>query len=154
MVQVRHRSPSVLEITGMYVVRLHPDVNSFTLEPRSLYAGLMLFVSLTNNAFACNWSNFTFDSCRVSPPAIQQQQSGNRFQALKYGIHVLSSTSPVFDLNKFHAVKRGRSIDLTTRRVGPYLGSDDLRDPDSERSNQLVAACASHAPSVKRSCFS
>lgn len=23
----------------------------------------------------------------------------------------------------------------------PYLGSDDLRDPDSERSNQLVAAC-------------
>jgi hypothetical protein len=48
VVQVRHHSPisaaSAFEITGMYVVRLHPDVRSFILEPRSPYAGLMLFV--------------------------------------------------------------------------------------------------------------
>ncbi|KAH9984832.1 hypothetical protein BJV77DRAFT_965901 [Russula vinacea] len=40
----------------------------------------------------------------------------------------------------------GRSIDLSTWSVRPYLGSDDLRDPDSERTNQWVAACAAHAP--------
>src|SRR6266566_613476 len=67
--------PSTPEITRMYVVRLHPDVNLFILEPRSPYAGLMLFVvkfSSMNDAFACNGFNFTFNSCRVSPLAIQQ----------------------------------------------------------------------------------
>jgi hypothetical protein len=107
----------------------------------------MLFVVTTNNAF-------TFNSCRVSPHAIQQQESGNRFQVMKIRHHCFVLRTPlpsIFDLDKFHAVKRGRSIDLST---WPYLGSDDLRNPDLERPNQLVAACASHAPSVKRSCFS
>lgn len=106
-------------------------------------------LSSTNNAFAYNGSDFTSNCCRVSLLAIQQQD-------MKYDIHFLSSVHPsrLFDLSKFHAVKRGRSIDLSTWRVRPYLGGDDLRDPDLERSNQLVAACASHAASVKRFCFS
>ncbi len=131
----------------MYVVRVHPHVILFSLGPRSPYSrrfGLLPSCrGRIMHPFAYNGSNFALDNFRMSPLAFQQQES-----FLKR-IHCLFLRTPLrifFDLTKYHC----ESIDLSAWRVDPYLGSDDLRDPDSERSNPNTGLPrAPHAPSVK-----
>jgi hypothetical protein len=65
---------------------------------------------------------------------------------------VFSTVHPSY-VDRYFRLRRSFRL-IRLKHVDCYLGSDrsdDLRDPDPERSNQRVAACAAHAPSL---CFS
>ena len=129
-------------------MRVQPNVSLFILEPWSLHflSCLSLGATLVNHrrssTFRSRWSNHALGAC-----AWPQGRERLKYETSVFSSVHLSYVDLYFRLTSIGDLNRLKHVD-------PYLGSDrrdDLRDPDSERSNQRVAACAAHAPSL---CFS